>query len=425
MANPASVFCEEQGFQLEIRTIADGSQAGVCIFPDGSECDEWAYFRGECAPPGINNAVEPPGRTPALQITPQEVSLPAGVLLNRMAESGLSLYSLGGEASGKWVTSQPAPLSSTHLAGPAISDSASTPLVFASTENGVAGLKVSQAGEISSLLEFPNSVILTDLIGAPGSPWVAYSVIEPQADGSNLVSKLYVGVYNHLAQVQPALVIENKESRILKPVALHRDGSTPIGVWFTYTLFGIGGDSFTAPNAGLYYLDLANGSTDEFLSLDQRFSSLSPDQTHVAWTPALPNAPMTMTDLTDRVRVTFPLLENQDRGAVHAFISPDNTRLAWMEASGNAFDGTLKATLRLGTADGAITGEYPDLVLAASSGSGEGATILPMGWSDNQTLIAQIYLPGKEEQGEVIRLDVISGEISPLAPGIFVEFAYP
>src|SRR4030042_133672 len=48
--NPASVYCEEQGYKLEIRTADDGSQSGVCIFPDGSECDKWAYFRGECGP---------------------------------------------------------------------------------------------------------------------------------------------------------------------------------------------------------------------------------------------------------------------------------------------------------------------------------------------------------------------------------------
>jgi hypothetical protein len=50
LPNPAAVYCVEQGFQSEIRTAADGSQAGVCIFPDGSECDEWAYFRGQCGP---------------------------------------------------------------------------------------------------------------------------------------------------------------------------------------------------------------------------------------------------------------------------------------------------------------------------------------------------------------------------------------
>ena len=50
MPNPASVYCEQQGNKLEIITAADGSQNGVCVFPDGSECDEWAYFRGECGP---------------------------------------------------------------------------------------------------------------------------------------------------------------------------------------------------------------------------------------------------------------------------------------------------------------------------------------------------------------------------------------
>ncbi|MCU0485944.1 MAG: DUF333 domain-containing protein [Anaerolineales bacterium] len=49
MPNPASVYCEQQGYTLEIRTNADGSQYGVCLFPDGSECDEWAYFRNECS----------------------------------------------------------------------------------------------------------------------------------------------------------------------------------------------------------------------------------------------------------------------------------------------------------------------------------------------------------------------------------------
>ena len=48
MPNPASVYCKEQGNTLEIRTAADGSQNGICVFPDGNTCDEWAYYRGEC-----------------------------------------------------------------------------------------------------------------------------------------------------------------------------------------------------------------------------------------------------------------------------------------------------------------------------------------------------------------------------------------
>ena len=50
LPNPASVFCEQHGNQLAIVTANNGSQNGVCIFPDGSTCDEWAYFRGECRP---------------------------------------------------------------------------------------------------------------------------------------------------------------------------------------------------------------------------------------------------------------------------------------------------------------------------------------------------------------------------------------
>jgi putative hemolysin len=50
MPNPASVYCEENGGKVDIRTAADGSQQGFCVFADGTECDEWAYYRSECAP---------------------------------------------------------------------------------------------------------------------------------------------------------------------------------------------------------------------------------------------------------------------------------------------------------------------------------------------------------------------------------------
>ncbi|WP_068116998.1 putative hemolysin [Tropicimonas marinistellae] len=45
LPNPAAVFCVESGGQYEIRTVADGSQSGVCILPGGEEADAWEFFR--------------------------------------------------------------------------------------------------------------------------------------------------------------------------------------------------------------------------------------------------------------------------------------------------------------------------------------------------------------------------------------------
>lgn len=50
IANPASVYCEEQGGTVTIVETDEG-QVGICVFDDGRECEEWAYYRrGECLP---------------------------------------------------------------------------------------------------------------------------------------------------------------------------------------------------------------------------------------------------------------------------------------------------------------------------------------------------------------------------------------
>ena len=45
MANPAAVWCREQGHAYEIRKNPDGSEYGVCIFANGTEVDAWDYYR--------------------------------------------------------------------------------------------------------------------------------------------------------------------------------------------------------------------------------------------------------------------------------------------------------------------------------------------------------------------------------------------
>jgi len=58
LPNPASVYCEEQGGRIEVRDSEDG-QYGVCVFEDGSECDEWDFFEGECKPGDLDTAPTP------------------------------------------------------------------------------------------------------------------------------------------------------------------------------------------------------------------------------------------------------------------------------------------------------------------------------------------------------------------------------
>lgn len=47
IANPASVYCKQNGGTLEIKEWTWG-QYGMCNFPNGSSCEERSYMRGEC-----------------------------------------------------------------------------------------------------------------------------------------------------------------------------------------------------------------------------------------------------------------------------------------------------------------------------------------------------------------------------------------
>jgi uncharacterized protein len=44
LANPASVYCVEQGGKLEIRSES-GGQVGYCRLANGTVIEEWAHYR--------------------------------------------------------------------------------------------------------------------------------------------------------------------------------------------------------------------------------------------------------------------------------------------------------------------------------------------------------------------------------------------
>ncbi len=59
LANPVSVKCiEDGGTSLPVNTLS-GTYSN-CTFPDGSVCEEWAYFNGTCTPKKVDSMSELP-----------------------------------------------------------------------------------------------------------------------------------------------------------------------------------------------------------------------------------------------------------------------------------------------------------------------------------------------------------------------------
>ncbi|WP_279571629.1 putative hemolysin [Volucribacter amazonae] len=49
MANPASVYCEQQGGKSEVKRDAQGNEYGICLLPNGEQVDEWDFYRQQQA----------------------------------------------------------------------------------------------------------------------------------------------------------------------------------------------------------------------------------------------------------------------------------------------------------------------------------------------------------------------------------------
>lgn len=143
LPNPASVYCEQNSGRLDLRTDSNGAVAGACVFPDGSACDEWAYFRGECKPG--DSLVKP--TEAAATAAPSAPALTPADLRNAVYQSpdwGTyqlidGLYhrpgALPGESADVYVTEFIEPVAYGDLNGDGFEDA----VVFLSTQNGGTG----------------------------------------------------------------------------------------------------------------------------------------------------------------------------------------------------------------------------------------------------------------------------------------------
>jgi putative hemolysin len=441
MPNPASAYCEQQGNKLEIRTAADGSQSGVCIFPDGSECDEWAYLRSECAPgQSIATPIQEAQSTGDI-ISAQAVSMPAGVIVNpykiQTGETdSLVFYSSDGLNLGEIS----APYADKVHAAGAYQGLLNFPLVFHSfdTNTQQQSIKVNKDGQVADLLSLSERSVVPNLVGVPGEPTISFTAFQPV--DSNLQTQFFFGSVDSLPAV-PAFTLESTESRYWKVVAIQaRDGASP-GIWFTREPWGIGGDIVFAYQEGLSYLEIVSGQVTEVLSTDATFSSLSQDQTWIAYSTRKEGggSDFFIRNLSVLGEPThIPLLPESDRGAGEGIFSPSNKYIAWREAQGSLMDGNFHSTIRVATLDGQTVNNFADTMFydvlqpqAVQTSKiplpqfGEGTQVSPAGWLNDETFLVQATSPEKPHDGALVKVNALTGEMTFFSYGDFAGWFHP
>ena len=50
IANPAAEYCQKNRGKTQIKNDTNGNEYALCVFAGGKECEEWAFYRKECTP---------------------------------------------------------------------------------------------------------------------------------------------------------------------------------------------------------------------------------------------------------------------------------------------------------------------------------------------------------------------------------------
>jgi hypothetical protein len=225
--------------------------------------------------------------------------------------------------------------------------------------------------------------------------------------------------------VPPTLVIDSRESEYITPLAIRAADQKPVGIWFTYHKYGIGGTpALFTNNSGLYYFDIPSNTIYEFLTADKTFADLSVNQAYAAWVHAN-SGDMQVTDLINGQTVSFPKRPESEDSAGFGMISPSGGYIAWEEGI-NLLPGDKPVfTVRIGTMDGNILAEYPHVNFSKTSELGMETSITLLGWLSDETLLVGVHEYGKEGASVILTLNVNANEIRLFARGEFAGFAYP
>jgi hypothetical protein len=322
-----------------------------------------------------------------------------------------------------------------HLAGNLAMGANALPIAYYTLQNG-GTLRSNNNNILSDIAPAPN---LTFLAGAEGSPFLAFVTLDMMNQWTN---RLYAGNLADVPGLQPRLTWippqDGHFGNAILPLAVHSEAGQADGIWFTYTMVGIG-DVIYPPENGLYYLDLGSNQSTEFLGTENAMGGFSPDQTLAAYGPGQGGKPglirngFTVRNLVSCQETYLAFNPASNLGGGWMVFSPDNQFVAWTEASG---PGNMEATLRLRVAR--TTGESlfdaPVANLTSFLGGEHPTGLRPAGWIANHLLVMEMDLEAIHHSILVVwapdpsqPIDPVLGanQSFPIADGSFIGFIYP
>lgn len=372
--------------------------------------------------PGQVLPTPPPSGQPAtLQPTaPSGVPLPIGLAIVPPDRAVVDVFNPDGQLLGEMSAPglEDANPERVHIAG---GWTAGRPQVAYFTFANSGQILLNTNEQIAPLVNTPN---FAGMLGAPGQPFLAYSLAELGPNG--LSGRLYAAPLASLAGAAPIISFDDPNGRAIKPLAIRVENGAPTGVWYTRRPWGIGGDIVFDPTDGLYYVSLSDGAITEKLGAAARSASLSPDQAWAAYASGEPgNGALHIYNFQSGASFSFNLLPSSDRGAGYGVFSPSNAKVAWLEGSGWGLGDVpnFHPTIRVGTTQGAWLVDYPDTLLSNLLGATV-AWVQPVGWLDENLLVLQAHGVNWDE-ATVIVIDTTANQLTFRASGTFVEFVYP
>lgn len=261
---------------------------------------------------------------------------------------------------------------------------------------------------------------IISLKSAPGQPLIAYSAFHAST-GETARSEVFLLPVDDLpADPSPLIQAELPGSYALFPVAVHARDGTPLGVWLTQQVNGIGGWNFDV-NRGLVYVDAASGNPIQALPEDQTLKGLSSDYRYAAYTA---EGKVFLCNLFFQEEVSLPTLPESSNGVGYLTFSPDNRLVTWVETTGDGYatPSTLRFWLRVGSTSGEMRFSLESTAFTEAAGF-QPEWVQPLGWLDGGTLLIQAR-EDTSRKSVLLIFDAASGQTALFADGQFAGWVY-